>query len=107
MKIIRFVLWVGLGIVLILISGCTPQYPFTPVPSVSQVMIDLEVERISAWNEALRKLKAKGCGADRLIMTDQYVDSNGHKYFEYECETNDGLWVKLRKFQDRWVIHGE
>lgn len=92
-----------------LIFGCS----LIPVatnttPSASQSLIDQEVERVSGWNEALRKLKAAGCSFETTLhMVDEYIDSNGRKYFAYECEDNNGVWHKLRKFDDRWVIHGE
>ena len=109
--------WVRLPILVILlmalgwlVSGCGPKYPFTPVPipSVSQALIDREVERVNLMNEAFRKLTGMGCTRETIIETDAYVDShNVDSYYEYECETNGGLWLKLRKFKDRWVIHGE
>ncbi len=45
------------------IYGCRliPVATDTVIPSASQSLIDEEVERISGWNEALRKLKAAGC----------------------------------------------
>ena len=77
-------------------------------PSASQSLIDEEVERVSGWNEALRKLKAAGCSFETTLhMVDEYTDSNGIKYFKYECKDNNGVMHKLRKFNDRWVIHGE
>ena len=74
--------------------------------SKSQSLIDQEVERINAWNEALRKLNAQGCNTANLLLVDPYVDSEGNSYYEYECKTNSGVWIKLRKFNNRWVIHG-
>jgi hypothetical protein len=73
------------------------------------------VERISAWNEATRKLRAKGCYGERLLLVDEYVDSRGFSNYKYECEDNNGTWHTLRKynemvdgkFVERWVIHGD
>lgn len=102
--------WFLLGIFFGWLISCTPQYPFTPVPipSVSQAMIDREVERVNLMNEAFRKLTGMGCTRETIIETDAYIDShNIDSYYEYECETSGGIWLKLRKFKDRWVIHGE
>lgn len=101
---------VGLIVAGWLIYGCAPKYPFTPVPvlSESQLLIDREVERVNIMNEAFRKLTGMGCTRETIIETDAYIDShNIDSYYEYECETSGGIWLKLRKFKDRWVIHGE
>ncbi len=99
------VIFVGLAF---WIFGCAA-FPgaVKPETSESQLLIDQEVERVNAWNEALRKLKARGCYGDALVLVDPYVDSEGNSYFKYECQTYDGTWITLRKFNDRWVIHGE
>lgn len=71
-------------------------------------MIDKEVERVNLMNEAWRKLVGMGCTRETIIETNAYVDSLGiDSYYEYECETNGGIWLMLRKFKDRWVIHGQ
>ena len=106
---LRFIAWIVMGIALgWLAFGCAA-FPGVKVPekSESQLLIDQEVERVSAWNEALRKLKARGCYGDALVLVDPYVDSEGNSYFKYECQTYDGTWITLRKFNDRWIIHGE
>jgi hypothetical protein len=71
-------------------------------------VIDEELERVNLMNEAYRKMKGMGCTRDTMVETDMYVDSLGiNSYYEYECESHGGMWLKLRKFKDRWVIHGE
>ena len=105
-------LGIAIGILLgWLIFGCSlipVAQPANPPPSASQSLIDREVERVNLMNEAFRKLTGMGCNRETIIETDAYIDShNVDSYYEYECETNGGLWLKLRKFKDRWVIHGE
>ncbi len=71
-------------------------------------MIDLEVERVNLMNQAWRKLVGMGCVRETIVETDVYIDSLGvNSYYEYQCESDGGLWLTLRKFKDSWVIHGE